>query len=747
MISKKHILLNILILFFSASLYAQGSGGIIKGTVLNSKKEPITGANVFVKDTNIGDATDAQGNFKITDLEPGSYTLRITAVGYKKVARTVSLSEGEVVNLNIVLTEFVERLSELVVTGTMRKIYIKDSPVKVDVVSVQRLQQGTISANLMDMISGSVSGISTQLNCGVCGTNAIRINGVEGTNIAVLIDGMPIVGGLASVYGLNGISPMIIDQVEVIKGPSSTLYGTSALGGVINIITKEPANTPTFMTSGYFTSHKEGNLSLAVSPRANHFKSYVSLNLIRNEHYSDHNNDGFDDEANRSAIALFAKGVLSDNNGEKRLSIATKYYNENRTGGVKAFSDNIRGSGSIYGESVYTRRALLMAEYRPAGLDERLHINTALTYHHQDSYYGPSHYDAVQKIVFGQTTWYQPIGENFNLLFGGTLKFKEYSDNTPATVQGPAVNFIPGLFTQLELTAGDFAFLGGLRVDHHSEHGYIPAPRFAIKYSPVPTTTFRVNSGTGFRVVNVFTEDHAALTGSRKVVFTEKLKPERSYSISTSLNQIINFDANPLTITIDGFYTHFSNKIIPDYTQDPNLIVYENLNGYSVSRGVSISVGQNFTSLPVSYNASFTLLDVYVKENNKMRALFYSPNYIGSLGLTYKVLPADATITYSAGLAGPKRMPTTYVKDFGRRRRSPAYTTGNIKITKEFTSVNSPSGVGFEAYFSIENLFNYTQGTPLVNAAHPFSDSFDTIYTWGPISGRIFKIGVRLNLR
>lgn len=157
--------------------------------------------------------------------------------------------------VDITLENAVLANEELVVTGTMREQYVKDSPVKVSVVNAERLQRGKASSNLMDLI-GSVNGLTTQLNCGVCGTNAIRINGVEGPNTAVLIDGMPIMGALASVYGLNGISPSTIDQVEVIKGPQSTLYGTQALGGVVNIITKDPENTPAF--SGVRAEHARG---------------------------------------------------------------------------------------------------------------------------------------------------------------------------------------------------------------------------------------------------------------------------------------------------------------------------------------------------------------------------------------------------------------------------------------------------------------------------------------------------------
>ncbi len=730
---------------FSCSVLAQSQTGKVTGTVISSGK-PLPGVNVGIESLKKGSATDDNGTFIIANIPEGTYTLQASAVGYKTYTRQINIKAGATIEIQIQMAESMLQLDQVVVTGTMRKTYVKDSPVKVEVVNIETLSQGKTSSNFMDLV-GSVNGLSTQLNCGVCGTNAIRINGVEGPNTAVLIDGMPIMGALASVYGLNGISPSIIDQVEVIKGPQSTLYGTQALGGVVNIITKNPSVTPGFSADIYGRTTGEGSMDLAVSPEVGRFKGFLSSNLLRNENYFDHNNDGFNDQPKQSRIALFGKGVLHGKEGEQRFSVAGKYLNENRTGGVSAYSDDLRGSSDIYGESIYTRRAELLTEFRPAGLDERLRIQSALTYHSQDSYYGDQLYDATQNIAFGQVTWDQPLSDQFRLLLGTTLRHEIYNDNTPATSAGADQQFIPGLFTQGEVNTGNVTLLGGFRVDHHTEHGFVPAPRFSAKYSPGTLTTLRISGGTGFRVVNVFTEDHAALTGSREVVFNEDLDPERSRSITASLDQIFPFGTNPLTVSLDAFYTRFSNKIIPDYDRDPNLIIYENLDGFSVTRGFSIGLEQNFTALPITYSANFTLMDVFTEENSSRQDLVYAPEFLGNFGVTYQVRNADLSISYSAGLVGSKRMPDNYVEDFGRDARSPVYSTHDIKITKEFSNVNESKGAGFEAYLSAENIFNFTQGTPLVDAANPFSPEFDTIYTWGPIVGRTFSLGLRLNLR
>ncbi|HBQ58356.1 MAG TPA: TonB-dependent receptor [Balneolaceae bacterium] len=738
----KHFYLLLICVLYGMSLQAQFSN--IEGKISHND-EPVEFVNVYVVEAEKGTTTDEHGVYKITNLRPGKYTLRVTYIGFKTHEQALEIVNGQDQIINIEL-EADEIQDEMVVTGTMRKTYLKDSPVQVNVVKAKQLQQGRTSSNIMDLIS-SVNGLSTQLNCGVCGTNAIRINGVEGPNTAVLIDGMPIMGALASVYGLNGISPSIIDQVEVIKGPQSTLYGTQALGGVVNIITKNPALTPSFSADAYAKSTQEGNINMAYAPSFGRFEGFISGNLVRLENYFDQNGDNFNDLVKQSRVSLFGKGTLLGENMEQRLNVAAKFYSENRTGGTEQYSDNLRGSDQTYGESIYTNRFELMTEHRPAGLNEQLRFSGAVTYHDQDSYYGTEWYDAQQSVLFGQTTWDQPIGNNFQLLAGATLRNETYDDNTPATSAGTDRRWIPGIFSQGELKAGDFTFLGGIRFDHHSEHGIVTAPRLSSKFSPTDLTTFRISAGTGFRVVNVFTEDHAALTGSRDVVFNEDLEPEESRSITVSLEQIISFGTNPMTLNLDGFYTHFSNKIIPDYDQNPNLIVYENLDGFSVTRGFSVGLEQNFTALPITYNASVTIMDVYTKENGQKQALAYAPEFTGVFGATYNIRSLDLSLGYNGNLVGPKRMPDGYVENFGREPWSPSYSTHDLKITKEFTSVNSEDGVGFEVYASAENIFNYTQGSPLVGAGNPFGPNFDTIYTWGPILGRTFSIGARLNLR
>ena len=183
------------------------------------------------------------------------------------------------------------------------------------------------------------------------------------------------------------------------------------------------------------------------------------------------------------------------------------------------------------------------------------------------------------------------------------MRYQAYDDNTIATedvladsttVNAPSNQFIPGLFIQDEVALSpQWKILAGLRLDHYSKHGPILAPRLNIKYNPSEWTTIRANFGTGFRIVNLFTEDHAFVTGQRKVTIAEKLDPEKSYNAALSTNIIYSLGKGTGSIDLDGYYTYFTNKIIPDYGS-PGEIIYANSDGHATTMGLGAKINYGF---------------------------------------------------------------------------------------------------------------------------------------------------------
>jgi outer membrane receptor for ferrienterochelin and colicins len=727
----------------------------IKG-VVQVDNEGFPGATVRLLQTDYGTITDPDGTFIISEVPDGSYTLEIRSVGFKIIKEEITVPSTS--ELNVVLEESTLTMDEVVVTGTMQPTFVSRSPVKVEVITAKHLNTYTPAAatSVVEGIS-LVNGIQEVVACGVCFTNSISINGLPGPYTAILMDGSPIYGNLASVYGLNGIPSMIIDRFEVIKGPSSTLYGSEAVAGVINIITKDPSKQPIFSADVMGTSHYEsfGNFSLA--PKIGKSSGFIGLNYAYINDFDDRNGDGFGDNINLDRISLFSKWDIYRPSG-KRFTISGKYYYEDRRNGVEQFLENrnyqkLRGSSEIYGESIYTNRYELFGTYELPTV-EKIRLDYSISTHDQDSYYGADYYQASQNILFTNLIWDKPM-ENHQLTTGVTSRYQSYDDNTIATESNgenqPDNQYIPGLFVQDEWSITErFTALSGVRLDHYDGHGFIPAPRLSLKYKPGDWTTLRSNFGTGFRIVNLFTEDHAFVTGQRVVVIEEELKPEESYNFSLNLNHIYTLGASQGMIDIDAFYTYFTNKITPDYSNEDQ-IRYANTDGFAVSKGIGINIQQEL-AFPLAFSAGFNLQDVTEKENGEKRDIEFAPSWTGIFTANYNHKPWNLTVAYTARLTGSMALPVVYDLDENgdplstpRPTSSSTFAIHNLQIAKDFKG-------GWAIYGGLQNLFDYVQpwspltGTNDPNANLGFSDSFDTAYAYSPIHGREIYVGISWSL-
>src|SRR5690606_20660496 len=254
------------------------------------------------------------------------------------------------------------------------------------------------------------------------------------------------------------------------------------------------------------------------------------------------------------------------------FSFAARYIYEDRWGGEMNWGPQYRGGDDVYGESIYTSRWELFGTYQ-LPVKEHILFMFSANGHDQNSVYGNTPFLADQYIGFGQLTWTKLMGSH-DLLAGLTYRYTYYDDNTPVTadandlsINNPTHTRLPGLFLQDEITLNATnKLLLGARYDYNSIHGSIFTPRVNYKWNtPDKNNVLRVSFGNGYRVANVFTEDHSALTGAREVIFEGDLAPETSWNgnlnfdkkIPLSSGGMIGFDAT-------AFYTYFNNKIIAD---------------------------------------------------------------------------------------------------------------------------------------------------------------------------------------
>lgn len=705
------------ILIFCSHLYCIAQTGSISGKITSGGK-PVEFANAIVSGTSLGGVSSEDGSYEIKNIPFGNVTVTVSAIGYETQSKHVILSDSQpTTKLAYVLKESFSELQEVVVTGTMKEVSKLESPVPVEVYTPVFFKANPVPS-LFESLQ-NVNGVRPQLNCNVCNTGDIHINGLEGPYTMILIDGMPIVSGLSSVYGLTGIPQALIDRMEIVKGPASTLYGSEAVGGLINIITKKPSSAPVSSVDIMATSWGEVNTDVGVKFGAGtKAQSLLGLNYFNYQNPIDNNADGFTDVTLQNRISVFNKWSV-ERQQNRVLSLAARYNYEDRWGGDMRWSPEYRGGDEVYGESIYTSRWEVFGMYQ-LPVKELINFQFSANGHSQNSFYGTTSYNADQYIGFGQLTWTKQVGQHHDMLVGAAYRYTYYDDNTPATMNEngnePSETFLPGIFVQDEISLNEFnKLLLGIRYDHNSIHGAIFSPRVNYKWtSHSRQTVIRLSAGNGYRVANVFTEDHAALTGAREVVFTESLEPETSWNSNINVVKKI-YTAGGTFIGLDAsaFYTYFNNRIVPDYESDPNKIIYNNLDGSAVSKGISLNLDLSMEN-GLKVLAGATVMDVSLTENGVTSRQLLTERFAGVWNVGYAFGNSGFSIDYTGNVYGPMRLPLLGELD-NRAEYSPWWSIQNIQVTKRFDK-------GWEIYGGIKNLLNYTP--PANSIARPF-DPFD----------------------
>lgn len=737
----------------------------ILGNILYDGK-PVENATINIKGTSKATKTDKDGFFKISNVSNGIYTIEVACVGYNKVEKQVFISNNKSESLQITLTANADYLNDVVVTGTLKAVNRKESPVPVEVFTSTFFKKNP-APHVYEALQ-NINGVRPQLNCNVCNTGDIRINGLAGPYTMVLIDGMPIVSSLSTVYGLFGIPNALIERVELVKGPASSLYGSEAVGGLINIITKKTQNATVLSSDVFTTSWGESNIDVGFKLNASKKATVLTgINYFNFQQLIDNNNDNFTDMTLQKRISVFQKWNFERKNG-RVFSIAARYMYEDRWGGDLRWEQKFRGGDSIYGESIFTKRWEVLGNYQ-LPTKEKLMLSFSYNNHHQNSVYGQTFYLANQEIAFAQLTWDKKIKQH-DILMGTALRYTFYDDNTPATANAsttknqPQRTYLPGIFLQDEITFNKaHKLLLGFRYDYNNYHGNIFTPRVAYKWTINDKNIVRLNAGTGFRVVNLFTEDHAALTGARNVEIKNELKPEQSYNINLNyLKKIYNGNGNVITFDASAFYTYFNNRIIADYDANPNKIIYDNLNGFAQSKGITLNADASFAS-GLKLNLGATLMENTLTENGITEQQILTEKFTGTWSISYDIKKINLAIDYTGNVYSPMRLPLLNSLD-PRKEFSPWWSIQNIQLTYDgFRKI--------ELYGGVKNLLNWTpnQGNPFLIARtndpfdkqvtfgangqaistpnNPYALTFDPTYVYAPNQGIRFFIGVRYNLR
>ena len=779
----------ILLLFFSCQIaWAEGTDDDKKDKTdamlfgdVKAGEEHIPFATVTIKGTTIGTAADATGHFKMTDLPVGKQVVVISAIGYQSIEKMVELESKKSVTILVELEPDNIGIEQVVVSADRNAKSRKETPTIVNSINPKlfdRVQSVTLSEGL-----NFSPGLRMENNCQNCGFSQVRMNGLEGPYSQILINSRPVFSGLAGVYGLELIPANMIERVEVIRGGGSSMYGSNAIAGTINLITKDPV-TNSFETSvnnsivgagSDYDAASDYNININGSFVTDDYKTGMSIfGFHRKRDPFDANGDGYSELAsinNTTIGARFYQRVAS------RGKITVDYFNinEDRRGGNKFelplhesdISESVQhqiNSGALNFDLLMRDNDKFSAFVSMQGVD-------------RDSYYGanqdPSAYGHTEDLTYAAGLQY--IRNIDYLLFspatitsgietsGSSLEDEKlgYYDpaedvrygNTQIADQG-MTNY--GAFLQSEWKTDKVVFSAGLRYDHYNIEekiensddvsGNVLSPRVSLLYNIVDHLQFRSSFGRGFRAPQIFDEDlHIETSGSRKVLHENDpdLKQESSNSFTASLDYSNEFGDWQYQLLVEGFYTQLVDPFANEYgTPDENgTVVYTRVNAEDGARVQGINIELNASpSQKFQLQSGFTVQKSEFEAEQEFgeKRFFRTPNTYGYLSANISPTPVfDIALTgnYTGKMLVPYFGPEIANPEIGELRESDSFFDTGIKLCYHFRLSDY---MKVELNGGVKNLFN------------SYQEDFDTgidrdpSYVYGPLSPRTIYFGIKI---
>jgi outer membrane receptor for ferrienterochelin and colicin len=739
------------IIFFLACLLLPfiASGQSVSGKVTNDKNNPLSYANVYWHGTTIVVSTGPDGSFKITSRNITDKRLVASFVGH--TPDTIAVTDQ--LHVDFVLKE-TQTLNEVVVTGRRNGVQISDlKPIKTEQLTSTELKKAACCdlAGCFD----TQNSVQPQVTNVITNAKELRILGLSGTYNQVLVDGLPLIRGLSYTYGVSSIPGTLVNSIHISKGANSVVQGYESISGQINVETKDPVHSDKLFLNLYVNSYLEKQLNAHYSVKKGKWGNLTAIHAVLPANKIDKDDDKFLDLPLLQRYMVSNKWTYGNEHGWGwHNKTGFRYLNESRTGGQMNFNSKTdKGGNSVYGQTVSISQPEVWTKtgYR---FSDRQHLvlNSSAYYQEQKSYFGTVKYNAQQINFYANLQFELNYGKHF---LNSGLSFRHqnlkedisFSDNVLQRTYDGNYRFeenIPGIFAEntFHLLDGKLTWITGIRADYHERYGNMITPRTLLKFDITPTTIVRANIGTGWRTVNLFSENIGLLASSRDIIIPGELLPEEAVNMGMNFTKKFGNGNDDFSgyFSSDFYRTHFSNQIFPDYDADPLKVVVDNFNGKSISNGFQAEL--NITLLKL-YDLKFgyNYLDVFFEKEGFRQVLPFNPKHklLGTFG--YKSRNNKFFFDLNMHWFGEQRLPDTKSNPEPYRRPdySKPYSVVSTQVTYNFGK--------FEVYTGMENIFNYRQNQPIISWQDPFGPYFDTSSAWGPTRGREFYAGIRLRLK
>lgn len=728
---------------------------IVKGT-----EESIPFATVMILGTNRGAVSNEEGQFEFRKLAAGKYTLRVQVMGYKTQEKTITVSAEATSVVHFQMEEVSFTTDEVVVSANRNEVSRKAAPVVVNVMSAKLFE--TVNSTDLAKSLNFQSGLRVENNCQNCGFPQVRINGLEGPYSQILINSRPIISALSGVYGLEQIPVNMIERVEVVRGGGSALFGANAVGGTINIITKDPINnsfqvasTMSNMNGKSWEQYMGGNVSLVAKDNSYGIALYETY---RNRNPYDADGDGFS-ELGKLNMNTFGMRAYYRPNYFSRINVEYHTTNEFRRGGNKF---NLQPhEADITEQTKHIINSGGVSYDRYWGEKHKMSVYGSIQHTDRNSYYG------AQKDMnaYGKTndlTWVvggMYVGNMDRCLFApatftGGVEYQSNSLHDVMTGYHRDMQQdvrIAGGFVQNEWRLNRWTMLVGARLDKHNliDHP-IFSPRVNFLYKPNDNLQARLTYSTGFRAPQAYDEDlHVTAVGGEgvQIRLADGLREERSNSFSGSVDWSFPMGHWQSNILLEGFYTDLHHVfVLENIGEDQNGDkIKERRNGsgakvYGVNLDAKVAHGREaqlqlgFTVQRSRYNRA----EVWTSEGEEeqtTKRMPRTPDYYGYFTFTsapLKNFDFSLSGTYTGKMIVPHM--AGYIEK-SRMEHTPQFMDLNLKLNYTFVLKDH---IKMQVNGGVQNIFNSFQKDL------DKGEFRDAGYFYGPTQPRTYFVGIKI---
>lgn len=602
---KKYILFLLCQMFIinimaEVPVLSKTDANIIGHVIDKMTGEHLPYVTVTLKGTTIGTTTDATGHYFLKNLPEGKFTIEAKFMGYQTQSFDIETQKKKTLEIDFELEENTLSLNEVVVSANRNETTRRLAPTLVSVLDIKTFEK-TNSTTVADGLSFQ-PGLRVENNCQNCGFTQVRMNGLEGAYSQILLDSRPIFSALAGVYGLEQIPATMVERIEVVRGGGSALFGSSAIAGTINIITKEPVRNSAQLSHNItsiggksdFDNNTSFNASLVSD---NHRMGIMAFGQKRHRSAYDDDGDGFSEVPQIDSRTLGFRSFLKTGTYSK---ITFEYHNMNefRRGGDRLNEEPHNAYIAEQIESNIDGGNLKFDMFSPDN-KHRFGIYTAAQLTKRKSYYGGGtpveeiladadltdaekleeidgrmqSYGRTKDITYSLGGQYAYDFDKFLFMPSALTAGVEYTSDDLSDKSGYRENPIEqkvstkSVFAQNEWKDERWSFLIGARLDKHKLlKNAILSPRANVRYNPTANINMRISYGQGFRAPQLFDEDlHVDIAGGDVIIrqLDPNLKEEKSHSFSGSVDWYIQAGATELNFLVEGFYTKLNDPFTP----------------------------------------------------------------------------------------------------------------------------------------------------------------------------------------